>query len=339
MSAVAFAGVNIGPYTGSTLAGIFGCLVLYGVSIMQTFIYYVWYPKDSCAQKLLVAILFVLDTAHAFLACSGIWNYFIQDYGDLANISLMHVPITLVILVTPLVSFIVQSYFIWRIWFLSAGRFKWMFPAVMMPCVTVPPALGFCFAAKLLTTPTVAELSSPLMIKLANASNGTAAAVDITITIAMCTLLAMGRTQFNANTDRMLLRLVVISINTGLWTALFALFAVILHVVYPGNLIFAGMCLPLCTLYCNTLVANFNVRSYARGHDQVYCLPTMPTSDSYRSDRQSWNPQPVHRCSSLAWAALTHVPQTKLGITVETSKVTDSESFPMKALADTHSRV
>ncbi|KIJ64709.1 hypothetical protein HYDPIDRAFT_28075 [Hydnomerulius pinastri MD-312] len=320
MSAVAFTGVDLGLYTGSTLAGIFGCLVLYGVSIMQTFIYYVGYPKDSIAQKLLVAIVFVLDTAHTLLACSGIWNYLIQDYGDLPNISVLHVPITLVILVTPLVSFLVQSYFVWRIWFLSAGRFKWMFPAVMMPCVTLQPALSFYYIAKLLTTPTVAELSSPLMMKLANACNGTAAAVDITITIAMCTLLAMGRTRFNANTDRMLLRLIVISINTGLWTALFALFAVILHVAYPGDLIYTGVYFPLCTLYCNTLVANFNVRSYARGHDRVYCLPTIPTSDSYRSDRSSWNPQP-------------------LGITVETSKVTDSETFPRKTPTDTHSRV
>ncbi|KIJ58332.1 hypothetical protein HYDPIDRAFT_119660 [Hydnomerulius pinastri MD-312] len=160
------------------------------------------------------------------------------------------------------------------------------------------------------------------MMKLSNASNGTAAAVDITTTIAMCTLLAMGRTRLNANTDRMLLRLVIISINTGLWTALFALFTVILHVVYPGNLMYTGVYFPLCTLYCNTLVANFNVRSYARGHDQVYCLPIIPTSDSYRSNRQSWNPQPL-----------------QVGITVETSRVTDSETFPMKTLADTHSRV
>ncbi|KIJ57669.1 hypothetical protein HYDPIDRAFT_120479, partial [Hydnomerulius pinastri MD-312] len=295
MSAVAPAGVDLGLYTGSSLAGVFACLVLYGSSIMQTFIYYVAYPKDRFAQKLLVAIVFLLDTLHTFLVCAGVWNYIIQDYGDLPNIMVLHAPTPLIVLVTPFVSFLVQSYFVWRIRFLGKGHFKWVFPAVMMPCITLQPALSFYYVAKLLINPAVVDTTNPLMIKVANACNGTAAAVDITITIAMCTFLAMGRTRFNANTDRMLLRLIVISINTGLWTVLFALFSVILHVVFPTNWVYAGFYFPLCTLYCNTLVANFNVRSYARGNDEVYCLPTISASDSDRSDRSgaSWNPASV----------------------------------------------
>ncbi|KIJ64819.1 hypothetical protein HYDPIDRAFT_111427 [Hydnomerulius pinastri MD-312] len=286
MSAVETAGVDLGQYIGSNLAGLFACLVLYGSSIMQTFIYYVAYPKDNTAQKLLVAVVFLLDTLHAFFVCAGVWNYLIQDYGDLPNVMVLHVPTTLIVLVTPCVSFLVQSYFVWRIRFLGTGHFKWVFPAVMMPCITLQPD----YVAKLLINPAIADTTSPLMIEVANVCNGTAAAVDIIITITMCTFLAMGRTRFNANTDRMFLRLIIISINTGLWTALFALVS-----VFPTNWVYTGFYFPLCTLYCNTLIANFNVRSYAQGSDEVYRLPTISASDSDRSDRSgaSWNPASV----------------------------------------------
>jgi hypothetical protein len=82
--------------------------------------------------------------------------------------------------------------------------------------------------------------------RVANGLNGAATAVDITITIALCTLLIMGRTGFEkcetfmppfyrhwlilcySSTDRMILRLIFISVNTGLWSAIFAFLSVIL---------------------------------------------------------------------------------------------------------------
>lgn len=71
-------------------------------------------------------------------------------------------------------------------------------------------------------------------------------AVDVTITICLCTLLAMGRTGFEEcvpssipgfdvtqpgrylSTDQMILRLIFISVNTGLSSALFAFLSVLL---------------------------------------------------------------------------------------------------------------
>ncbi|KIJ16439.1 hypothetical protein PAXINDRAFT_10888 [Paxillus involutus ATCC 200175] len=134
MSAIGVAGVDLGIFTGATLAGIFGSLVLYGVSILQTFIYYLrwvqrrptsWllsaesrtsYPDDSTSKKLLVAIVFLLETVHSVVACAGIWNYLVQYFGDIANIEVLHPAILIPILFSSIVRFIVQSYFVWRIW-------------------------------------------------------------------------------------------------------------------------------------------------------------------------------------------------------------------------------
>ncbi|KIJ64817.1 hypothetical protein HYDPIDRAFT_111423 [Hydnomerulius pinastri MD-312] len=278
MSASLFTGINLGLSDGPVLAGVFISLVFYGVTIMQIFIYYVRYPKDKAILKLLVAVVFLLETLHKFLACAGIWNYLVQHYGDFANLSVNHPPLLLAATVTSFLSLIVQSFFVWRIWSLNNGRFKWAIPAVLMPFVTAQPVLSIYFTVKAMNAGSTSVNTGSLLNKVANASNGTAAAVDITIAIAMCILLAMGRTGFSESTDRMILRLMVISVNTGLWTALFALVAVILLVVSPTNPLYAGVYTPLGTLYCNTLLANLNVRSYVRSADnsEVYQHASLP---------------------------------------------------------------
>ncbi|KIK83376.1 hypothetical protein PAXRUDRAFT_35482 [Paxillus rubicundulus Ve08.2h10] len=281
MSSVPIVSLDLSLSWGSLLAGTFASLILYGVSILQTFIYYVHYPQDRTSLKLLVVAVLLLDTLHIFLACAGLWSYLVQYYGDFANLVAIRVPLMLATVVTSLVSFVVQSFFVWRIWWLSSGPPKWIVPLILMPFVTAQPD----YMVKGLITPTIEAISGPLLTKIANASNGTAAAVDVTIAIAMCTLLAMGRTGFSGKTDRTLLRLIVISINTSLWTALFGFLSVILLITLPQDLVYSGFYFPLCTLYCNTLLASLNVRRYLRRTDigEPHQLPSASSYPRFKS--------------------------------------------------------
>jgi hypothetical protein len=75
----------------------------------------------------------------------------------------------------------------------------------------------------------------------------------------------------------MIRRLLIFSVFSGIWTALFAILVMITvshHVIsnilraqvtsqylgFPDTAIFAVFDLPLCSLYCNTLLANLNSR-------------------------------------------------------------------------------
>jgi hypothetical protein len=119
--------------------------------------------------------------------------------------------------------------------------------------------------------------------KVAQAVTAVVIAVDITITISLCTLLAMNRSGFHPGTDRMILRLIFISVNTGLSSTLFALLFLILvrfntlltFLIYPTDLICTALYYPLCTVYCNTLLANLNVRSFVRGGSEIWQLNTL----------------------------------------------------------------
>ncbi|KAF9238079.1 hypothetical protein BU15DRAFT_62726 [Melanogaster broomeanus] len=209
--------------------------------------------NDRFSVKLMVVVVLALDTVHKFLLCAGIWNRLIQYYGDILNLFVIQSPMLFAPSVTSLVSVIVQSYFAYRVWFHCAVK-EWK---VSVFEVT----------------------SNSMLMNLADAYNGIAAAVDIVIAIAMCTLLAMGRTGFSEKTDRMLLRLIVISLNTGLWTAILALLSMILLMSLPSTeMLYTGVNYPLCSLYCNTLLANLNIRPYLQGGEQAYSFRVAPTS-------------------------------------------------------------
>ncbi|KIK77713.1 hypothetical protein PAXRUDRAFT_834899 [Paxillus rubicundulus Ve08.2h10] len=304
MSAVGAVGVDLGLYQGATLAGIFGSLVLYGVSILQTFIYYMSYPDDSTSKKLLVAIVFLLETMHSVLSCAGIWNYLVQHFGDFVNLMVLH-PIILVPVVFPsIVSSIVQSYFVWRIRCLSTGHFKQIFPVFVMLLVITQLALCCYCVAKGLMTPTITVLYGPLLTKV-DACLGITAVTHVIIATAMLVLLAKGRTQFNKHTDRILFRWTLISIHTGFWPAFFAVLTIVLHVLHPSDLLLTAAYFPICELYCNTLLANLNTRSWV-GNGRVH-----PVSNLCKSDKP------------MAAA----LPLPPLNISIESSMRMNSESY------------
>jgi len=237
------------------------------------------YTEDTIILKSLVAWVFVLDTLYVLLISASMWQYLVVHFGDDTFLESIYPPIIVSIVVASAVSFTVQSFFIHRIWLLMRSRFRWLVPVILMPFVVAQLVLGVFYAVVTIVFQTsVSAISSSLLITVSNAGNGIAMAVDITITIFLCSLLAMTRTGFHAHsTDRMLLRLIFISVNTGLSSALFAFLSVILLVIYPTDLFYSALYLPLCTVYCNTLLANLNVRSFVRGGSEKRQLNPLST--------------------------------------------------------------
>jgi len=72
----------------------FGLLVLgfsigqafWGIHCFQTVYYFINYPKDRPILKVIVVLLWVLDTAHQFLVLKGLWKPLLSEYGDYGNL-------------------------------------------------------------------------------------------------------------------------------------------------------------------------------------------------------------------------------------------------------------
>ncbi|KAI6127950.1 hypothetical protein EDD16DRAFT_220346 [Pisolithus croceorrhizus] len=63
------------------LVGGFISSMIYGITTLQTYMYYMHYPKDALTLKLLVAALWVLDTVHVSFMIHVFYYYLIATYG------------------------------------------------------------------------------------------------------------------------------------------------------------------------------------------------------------------------------------------------------------------
>ncbi|KAH7905984.1 hypothetical protein BJ138DRAFT_1163693 [Hygrophoropsis aurantiaca] len=280
--------VNLGETFGSLLGGIFLGSIFYGANCLQIFIYFVNYPKDKSSLKFLVVCLWLFDSIHQILSSVGIWQYLVANFGNYTFLGETHIPSLAALAFSAVVSTIVQLFLIYRIWHLSGKKF--IFPALL-----IPASLGQLILLCIYTGKTIADHSSTAVVKLnlyATVWGALTAATDVSIALITCFFLARRRAGFNKRTDAMLLRLIILSVNSGLWTGIFALVMVIVSEAMPGTLIYSWFQFSISPLYCNTLLACLNARDYVRNglHEEVFSSIQMgPTSTS----REQRSEQPV----------------------------------------------
>jgi len=201
-----------------------------------------------------------LDTVQQALICAGVWNYLVTRFGDFANLAILHKPLIVGTIFKTTVAAVVQIFLTHRIW--KYDHKIWPIVALLIPSAISQPVVNIVYIYKTLTVTTVAGLEE--VQRLTQFINGMAAAVDMIIAICMVVLLIRGQTGFNKSTDRVIGRLIVVTVNTGLWTGVVALLIVILSTAYPNDIYYAWPSYVLSPLYCNTLLANLNSRKYIR---------------------------------------------------------------------------
>ncbi|KAI9567071.1 hypothetical protein HD554DRAFT_2039769 [Boletus coccyginus] len=136
-------------------------------------------------------------------------------------------------------------------------------------------------------------LGDKLFMILATSSLSVTAGIDILIAIFLTFLLVRKRSAIVfSSTAHVLQRLIVFAVNTGTWTAMFALLSLILLHLFPSNMIYTVFVIPLCPVYCNTVLANLNARAYVRAEATRHSnggvdlfAPTSPACDSTRDGK------------------------------------------------------
>ncbi|KAF9007202.1 hypothetical protein BDQ17DRAFT_1423266 [Cyathus striatus] len=75
---------------GAAFLGAMITAMLYGLTTLQTYFYYVFYPKDSSANKALVASIWTLDTIHMALTTVSIYHYLVSNYANPSALGIAH---------------------------------------------------------------------------------------------------------------------------------------------------------------------------------------------------------------------------------------------------------
>ncbi|KAK0471868.1 hypothetical protein IW261DRAFT_1571542 [Armillaria novae-zelandiae] len=80
---------SIGETLGALYIGSIIAAMLFGITNLQSVMYYKRYPKDWWLYRCSVALLWVLDTLHVILSTHTLYFYLIEMFGDLSG-ALVH---------------------------------------------------------------------------------------------------------------------------------------------------------------------------------------------------------------------------------------------------------
>jgi len=266
-AAPADAGLNIMPSYGAVLIGCFLAQAIWGVSTVQVFIYFQSYEKDKLPLKLLVVLLWIIDTVNQILLLKSLFPVLILQYGRVAGLLDNQTEIAVHNFTSAVVAFVVQMYFIRRIYVFGKRYIavKILSAALLIP-VFWEIAGPIVYWVRGFGEPLTDQIR-PYFVDINISLRAAPFVVDVAIALCMIWLLTWNQASFISQTKKMVLRILIVTVNSGTWTALLALLTLIMLKVFPVDLYFCVFDFPQCTLYFSTFMANLNSRNYVRGED------------------------------------------------------------------------
>ncbi|KAI0252243.1 hypothetical protein BJV78DRAFT_364592 [Lactifluus subvellereus] len=142
------------------LFGVLWNWCLYGVLIVQLYVYSFNFPEDKKLFRLLgmqtvllpphlspadgsyiVYAIFFLETLQTALSGADVYYWFVSGYGDLKHLTAPYATPFDVPMIEALVSLTVQYFFAYRIWVLSEKTSRWLCTSI---CLVSPPQLCNC---------------------------------------------------------------------------------------------------------------------------------------------------------------------------------------------------
>ncbi|GLB41337.1 hypothetical protein LshimejAT787_0905520 [Lyophyllum shimeji] len=260
---------------GAMLIGVIVSAVLYGVSLVQTFYYYVAYPKDLWYLKALVASTVVFDTIHLMLISHSIYYYLVSNYFKPETLQFMIWSLLLEALFTGLTGAFVQIFYTARVWRLSKRNIP--LTGAILLIVVANAGCGTAWVVLSLQFGTFEKLLRISSLTLS--INALSTAVDVLIAATLCIMLNKARTGFKKS-DTIINRLILFVVNTGILTSCCAVASLVSLLASPDTLIYACFYFCIGRLYTNSLLATLNARKSLTGtiDDVSHMLVSLPPS-------------------------------------------------------------
>ncbi|KAG2057343.1 hypothetical protein BDR06DRAFT_198761 [Suillus hirtellus] len=272
--------INLGNTFGALLIGVALSAVLFGVTNVQTFIYFQTHKDTGMTFfKLIVIWLWIFDALHLALVVHCVYYYLVTNYANFNALTeivwSLKLQLIVDVLIVPTVHLSMTS-------LVSKGRSR-VLPAIIMCIVVVlsggvtVPVVLVQYRCRLFQDVVTTEWATYLTL-------GAVTFDDILIASSLCYLLATSRTGFSS-TDSFLTKLLGYIISTGCLTSICSIIAVIACAVMPRNFIFLSIEFLVTKLYVNSFMALMNARYYLQaGADSV-------GSPKFRAGRNVFHPE------------------------------------------------
>ncbi|KAF9484538.1 hypothetical protein BDN70DRAFT_890831 [Pholiota conissans] len=257
--------INLAQIAGPLYLGILLNVALYGVLVVQVYIYWVAFRKDRFHVKALVYGLFLIDTVQSILLLRDGFVTFGSGFGDIDGLDQAHLEWFSVPYTTAVVSCIVQCFFAYRIYVLS-GKSLWVPGAIVLSSLTQGIA-AIMAGTKDLRIHLYSLLQKRAVVEITVWHIGTAFC-DVLIALSMCYYLYK-RDSRHQHTHEIIVKLIQLTVETGTATATVAIVDLILFLAAPGKIYFVTPSFIAAKLYANTVVVIFNNRAqFIKSSDQ-----------------------------------------------------------------------
>ncbi|KAG2060554.1 hypothetical protein BDR06DRAFT_926334 [Suillus hirtellus] len=273
--------INIGKTFGALFIGVTIAAVLFGLSNVQAFIYFLTHAGTGITfYKLAVIWFWILDALHLMLIGHCIYYYLVINYANVSALTEIVWSFKLQIIIEFVIVYGVHLMYVYRIWIFSKDRSR-----------TLPIIVGLIeislsgVAIALVWALYQCHLFSDL-VKIewwTFMTLGTITFVDFVIASSLCYLLATSRTGFSS-TDSFITKLMVYIINTGSLTSMCSMAAMITCAIMPHNFIFLAIEILLADVYTNSFLALLNARYYTVNADTNNPYPFPNPHEVYRPD-------------------------------------------------------
>ncbi|KAI0744338.1 hypothetical protein C8Q80DRAFT_891490 [Daedaleopsis nitida] len=239
---------------GALFVGMVCGLIIYGLTLLQTYRYFRLYPNDRPVLFWLVIVIWALETFHTLLTVEACYWHLITNYFNPLSLLEGHWSTRLMVPTTGLLLIVSQTFYARRVWYVGP---QCRYIVGVVGCIMVTLA-GFMIAT------TVESFRLSLhdfqhISWLVSAMVGLGALADAILTVTLITILMRRRTGAK-RTDSTIDILVLYAINTGFLSFIFAFLTFLFAIILPGNLIYIGFSIVSSKLYSNCVLAVLNSR-------------------------------------------------------------------------------
>jgi hypothetical protein len=237
---------------------------LFGCSTMQTYTYYKRFPGDRRIFKTLVAAVMTLTFAHIICITYWTWTLTVTGCENPDGVTIFSNSRDANLILTPLISTLVQMFFIYRLFKFSESKTIAAFCGILSMLNLTGTLVDAVKALSISTNRTTQNARDWLTILTLVAS----AVCDLITTIGLVYVLQRERRRTeNYQTYNIADRLTLWAIETGLATSMSAILVIVFFCAMRNTFIWTAIYDILADVYTNSLLAALNSRKTTRIQD------------------------------------------------------------------------
>lgn len=245
---------------GTLAIGYMLSCILFGILVLQVYIYATHYHKDGRLIKALVWAIVTIESTFTVMTAIAAWISFGTGWGNTEALIEFHWSWLVLPLLDGLVASIVHTFFAWRIY--SLTKKAWVcFPILALSFVQCFSTFYFSIMTHLYggTIHTFQLYGTFIDLWLV-----CGAICDVIITVTFVIIFIQSTLKMSLQrTDRLLHKTIKFTIETNLLTTIGAIVEFTLWRAMPYNRLHFILCIVLGRLYANVLLASLNSRMFS----------------------------------------------------------------------------